>query len=117
MNDKEKEDVKNLEKNVSSDEKLLGAICYIFLLCLIPLLGKKGSEFAQFHAKQGLVLVIAWFLVWILGMIPILGWMIILPLGFLLLILLSVYGFLNAFTGRKVELPIIGKYARRINFH
>lgn len=117
MNDQDKKDLKNLEKNVSSDEKLLGAISYIFLLCLIPLLGKKDSEFAQFHAKQGLLLVLAWFAVWVLGMIPILGWLVILPLGFLLLTLLSVYGFLNAFVGRMVELPLIGKYARKINFN
>lgn len=109
------EDLKHLDKNISSDEKLLGAIAYIFLLFLVPLLGKRNSEFAQFHAKQGLILVIGWFLIMILGIIPLLGWLIIMPLGSLFLVLMSVLGILNALSGKMVELPLIGKYAQRIN--
>ncbi len=110
-----KDDIKHINKDVSSDEKLLGAIAYIFLLFLVPLLGKRESEFAQFHAKQGLILAIAWFVLMILGMIPFLGWLIIMPLGSLFLILLTVLGILNAMTGKTVELPVIGRYARNIH--
>jgi len=109
------DDLKHINKDVTSDEKLLGAIAYIFLLFLVPLLGKRNSEFAQFHAKQGLVLAISWFVLMILGMIPLLGWLIIMPLGSLFLILLTVLGILNALTGKMVDLPVIGKYAHNIN--
>lgn len=109
------EDHKILDKGVTSDEKILGAIAYLSLLCLIPLLGKRNSDFAQFHAKQGLVLVVAWFALLILGMIPILGWMIILPFGTLALIIASVMGIVNALSGKTVDIPVLGKYARRIH--
>lgn len=107
--------LENKSKHITSDEKILGAIAYISLLCLIPLLGKRNSEFAQFHGKQGLVLVIAWFALMILGMVPLIGWMIILPFGTIALILASVWGIVNALSGKMVDIPVIGKYARRIN--
>src|SRR3990167_5276307 len=38
----------------SKDARILAAIGYLWILCLLPLLGKRQSEFAQFHGKQGL---------------------------------------------------------------
>ena len=58
------------------ENRIIAAIGYIFLLCLIPLFQKRKSEFAQFHGKQGLMLVICWFILWFIGVIPILGWII-----------------------------------------
>jgi len=40
---------KDIEEN-----KVLAIISYFWLLCLIPLLAKKDSPFAQFHAIRGL---------------------------------------------------------------
>lgn len=100
--------------STSSDDKGMALLSYLFLLCLIPLLTKKDSNFVQFHAKQGLVLVIAWFINWIIFMIPILGW-IIGFLGNLLLLGLSIMGIVNVVQGKKEELPFIGKYGRKIN--
>lgn len=112
----DKKDVaEHLDKNVSSDEKILGAIAYIFLLCLVPLLGKRSSEFAQFHAKQGLALVVGWFAVMLLGMIPVLGWLIVLPVGTLLLIIFSVMGIINALQGVMRPIPLLGQFAQRIH--
>ena len=36
--------------------KTVAALSYISILFLVPLLGKRDSKFAQFHAKQGLIL-------------------------------------------------------------
>ena len=33
--------------------KVLAAISYLGLLCLVPLFLKKSSPYVQFHAKQG----------------------------------------------------------------
>ncbi len=46
-------DQKDVEEN-----KIMAVIAYFGILCLIPLLAKKDSPYAQFHAKQGLVLFI-----------------------------------------------------------
>ena len=43
-----------------TDNKIIAALSYIGILCLIPLLAKKDSKFAQEHGKQGLIMLIAW---------------------------------------------------------
>jgi len=101
--------------NNIQDEKTIAALSYLWILVLIPLLTKKDSEFCQFHAKQGLVLLIASFAVMILGMLPIIGWLIILPFGSLFLLILAVLGLINALQGKKWEMPYLGKYAKKIN--
>ena len=96
------------------ENRIIAAIGYIFLLCLIPLFQKRKSEFAQFHGKQGLMLVICWFILWFIGVIPILGW-IILPLGTIVLTVLSFIGIIRAYSGEYWELPYLSKYAKKLN--
>ena len=96
------------------DNRLVAAVSYIFLLCLLPLFGKKQSKFAQFHAKQGLILVIAWFVVWVVGIIPGIGW-VVLVLGTISLLVLSLMGITNALAGKYWKMPFLGQYAEKIN--
>jgi len=103
------------KKDLSQNERVNAALSYIWVLVLIPLLTKKDSEFCQFHAKQGLVLFISSFVVMVLGMIPILGWLIILPLGWLFVLILSILGIINALAGKQWEMPYLGQYAKKIN--
>jgi len=100
---------------LNQDERVIAALSYIWVLVLIPLLAKKDSEFCQFHAKQGLVLFIGSFVVMVLGMIPVLGWLIILPFGWLFIIILSILGIINALAGKQWEMPYLGQYAKKIN--
>ena len=100
---------KDVEEN-----RVVAAIGYIFILCLIPLLTKKDSAFAQFHAKQGLILVIGWFVIWVIMIIPVLGW-IVNFLGSILLVIFSLLGIVNALAGKYWELPWLGKYAKKLN--
>lgn len=92
---------KDVEEN-----KLWAFIGYLGLLCLIPLLAKKDSKFAQFHAKQGLVLTIGMFFAWI----PLIGWI----LGIVLFIF-WIMGIVSVFQGQMKPLPIVGDLARKIN--
>ncbi len=96
------------KSGVSQEEKNIALLSYLFLLFLIPLLLKRDSDFAQFHARQGLVLAIAWFVAMIFGMIPFLG-----ILLWLFCLVLSIMGIVNALSGQKKELPLIGKYAEQ----
>ena len=95
------------------DDKLIAAIGYLGILCLIPLLAKKDSAYAQHHGKQGLVLLIAWVILMFVNIIPILGqilWM----LGAIGLIALLIMGVINALNGNMWEMPVLGKYAKQI---
>ncbi len=92
--------------NDVEDNKLWAVLGYLGILCLIPLLGKKDSPFAQYHAKQGLVLLIGYVVSWI----PFLGW--IIGLGILIL---AIIGILNALGGKMTPLPLVGQYAEKLN--
>jgi len=88
------------------DNKIWALLAYFGILVLIPLLAKKDSKFAQFHAKQGLVMFIAWFFSWI----PILGWL----LGLALLVL-WVMAVINVLQGKYWKMPVLGDFAEKIN--
>ncbi len=104
------------EKNkVTQEEKAMAVLAYLWILVLIPLLIKKDSDFCRFHVKQGLVLFLASLGVMVLGMIPLLGWLIILPFGWLIITILSILGIINALQGKKWEMPYVGKYAEKID--
>lgn len=101
----------NIEK--SKDTRVLAAIGYIWILCLLPLLGKRKSEFAQFHGRQGLVLTITSFIIWLVAWVPVVGW-IVGFFGTIGLLVLAVTGIQNALKGEYWEMPVLGKYAKQI---
>jgi len=96
------------------DNKVIAALSYFGLLVLVPLLAKKDSPYCQFHAKQGLVLLIAWVIIGIIAVIPILGW-IVGFLGSIFLLVLFVIGLINALGGKAKELPVIGQFGAKFN--
>ncbi len=106
-------EVKKPEANKSDAEKnkLMAIIGYIVpILFFIPLVSDgKNSPFAKFHANQQLVLLIGWVVVNIVGgVIPIIGWFIILPFGTIFLLVLAIIGIINASKGEMKKLPAIG---------
>jgi len=104
-------DPKDLEEN-----KALTFLSYLGILALVPLLAKKESKFAQFHAKQGIVLFVAWFVIsWVAGFIPFLGWFLIVPAVSILGIVLAIMGLINVANGEMKDLPIVGEFSKKIN--
>ena len=95
---------------VSRDERVMGVLAYLWVLCLLPLLSRKDSEFCQFHAKQGLVLFILEVLGWLIFWVPLVGWLL-----FIYIMVMAVLGIMNALQGNYWEMPALGKYARKIN--
>jgi uncharacterized membrane protein len=93
-----------------NDDKAITYLSYIGLLFLVPLFAKKESKFAQFHAKQGLVLTIGWFIGSFLYFLMGLG-----ALVHLFLIILSIIGLINVSKGEMKKLPIVGGLAEKIN--
>ncbi len=87
--------------------KIMAILAYI--LFLIPMLAAKESPFAKFHTNQGLLVFLAALAINIVGaIIPIIGWLLILPLGNLAVFILAIMGIINAANGKAKKLPIIG---------
>ncbi|MBO2515826.1 MAG: zinc ribbon domain-containing protein [Clostridiales bacterium] len=105
----------DIEKN-----KLMGILCYIFVLWLIPLFAAKDSRYARFHVNQGIILSIIDVVVYILGKvlgaligwIPFIGWTVGVITGILGLACFAytVLGIYNVIKGNAKELPFIGRY-------
>lgn len=98
-----------IEGNISKNDKILASVSYLWIFCLIPLFFGKRSEFVKFHARQGMVLLICWFVVSILTWLPIIG-----QLAVLVLLIVSIIGIVKTMKGEEWEIPVLGKYARQI---
>lgn len=80
-----------------------------YLIFFLPLISCPDSRFARFHANQGLLLLI--FGVggsFVLGLIPILGWILLIFYPIVILIF-GIMGLVNGFQGKVKRLPIFGK--------
>lgn len=109
------EENKNVEnkqtKENLADVKPLAAIGYLGLLFLVPYLARPKSEFAVFHANQSLLLLITAVAVnFVGGIIPIIGWFLILPIGGIFVFVLFIMGIVNALNGEMKRLPLIGGF-------
>lgn len=101
--------VMNFDKKDIDENKIIAALSYLGLLCLIPLLAKKDSKFAQEHGKQGLVLLIAWMVIWVIGIVPILGW-IVSFIGSIILLIVNLIAIVKTLMGDFWEIPVLGQY-------
>lgn len=92
-----------------NDNKVFAVLAYFSWLVLIPIFAAKDSKFARFHANQGIVIAIAELVIWIIGLIPVLGW-IVKWLGGIVLFIFSIMGIIAAAKGEAKTLPLIGKF-------
>lgn len=97
----------------NSNDTLMGVLAYLGILCLVPLLAAKDSDFAQYHAKQGLTLFVCevvvwvafWFLAFVFWPLYLLSW--VLWVGF---VILTILGIVNVVNHKKEPLPVIGGF-------
>ncbi|MBQ2998619.1 MAG: hypothetical protein IJD62_06405 [Oscillospiraceae bacterium] len=96
---------------MENGNKLLAAISYVWILCIVTILCAKDDAFARYHANQGLVLLIANIASvvagFILGFIPFVGGIISWIISIALFVLM-ILGIVNAATGKMKPLPLIG---------
>ena len=97
------------------DGKGLAWLSYLGILLLIPLLAKKDNKFCKYHAKQGLVLLIAEIIVSIVFVIPILGW-IVGVVGYIFVWIMAIMGIIQSATGKYWKMPLLGGFAEKFNF-
>jgi uncharacterized membrane protein len=103
----------------SPNRGIMLVLSYLWLLALIPFVVEKNDPEVQWHAKHGLVLTVAefllWIVIWLLIHIPFLGWAIacvtcVIPL---LILAFHVYLIIQAVNGKRVLIPGISEYADR----
>ncbi len=93
----------DIEKN-----KTMAGLAY--LLFFLPLITCPESGYAKFHANQALILLIVGIAGnVILGIIPVIGWM-LMPIFGIGVLILGIMGLVNGFGGKAKRLPLIGKF-------
>lgn len=81
-----------------------------YLIFFLPLVVCPESKYAKFHANQALLLLITGIAGnLILGIIPVIGWM-LMPVFGLGVLALGIMGLINGFGGKAKRLPLIGKF-------
>lgn len=86
---------------------MISALAYFSCLFFIPYFLRKDSEFARFHANQGLVLFLSWVAIQLVSKITAMGW-IASVVGKIFLIICTISGVCNVLEKRIKPLPIIG---------
>lgn len=105
--------------NPSSNRTVMIVLSYLWLLALIPLLVEKDDKEVQWHAKHGIVLMVAELVLWVtlniitipLGMF--LGCLLALlfPILFLAEIALHVMCIVKGVNGSRLIIPGLSQYA------
>jgi uncharacterized membrane protein len=90
------------------NNKIIALFAYLGILFIVPLIAGKDSRYARFHANQGIILFICSFLITTLSALPTVGW--VFAVCHVLVVILVIYGIINAVTGKARELPVIGKF-------
>lgn len=102
-------------QNSALDNKtVMGILCYVGPLVLIPILTEKEDKFIKFHIKQGLVLLILEVLLFVVAgsvwmLMPVIG---IFQIGFLIL---SILGILNVVNKKEEPIPLIGQFSSQLD--
>lgn len=112
-----KKEGKKISNSRIENEKLCAILSYLLvgIIWWFADENMKKSEFAKFHVKQGIILFILNIIFWFVASIPIMGW-IVSPILWIILLILIVIGMINAGNGLEKKLPIIGEFARKLNF-
>jgi len=125
----EKAEAPGADVDEIEEGKTFAAIGYISILFLIPLLAARDNAFAQFHAKQSMVLttgtVVAFVILWIMwfmsAFIPIVGWAMCFIIYLIVMALcigwlvFAIIGFVKALQGEYWKMPLFADLAERIN--
>lgn len=109
-------------------DRWLGAICYLTILVLLPMLVREKSAFLARHCRQGFAILFAEVVILLLlaaidktiGLIPVLGFLISILLHlafFMIFLLLSALGFVKALSGERWDLPGLDELADRVPVH
>lgn len=108
-----------MAENLGGDEKLKGAVAYLLgpITGILLILVEKKSGYIRFHAMQSTLVFGAVILInLVLGIVPILGWIIALiisPILALVSFIIWLVLMWKAYSGEKYKLPYFGDLAEK----
>lgn len=98
------------DKSAKEEGKTIAIIAYITLIGLViafVMNNEKKNDFASYHIKQSLGLGLTGLALGMIGMIPILGWIINI-LGIFVLFYMWIVSLINAINEKEKPAPILG---------
>ena len=101
--------LKVAKQNSPSNERVWAVVAYLGALCIAPLLFYKDSDYVQFHAKQGCVLLAAWVLVLFLSWFPLMAVLISFP-ATIILLAVNILAIIRAARGERWAIPHFAHY-------
>ncbi|HSH51369.1 MAG TPA: hypothetical protein VK982_06565 [Bacteroidales bacterium] len=102
-----KQDAKVAQDSESKNIAIIAYLTVIGLIIAFIMNSNKSHEFASFHIRQSLGLCITGLALGVVGMIPILGWLINI-IGIFVLIYMWIMGLMKAVNGKRQPVPILG---------
>lgn len=103
------------QQNLQQNSTLMGVLCYLGILVLIPYFSGGKSDFVKFHAGQGLTLFILEIATWVLLGMIIPGLWFVSQILNLVWLVLSIMGIMNVVNNQKKEIPVVGQLAKQLN--
>lgn len=104
-----------MDENDARINRFFAALGYLWVLCLIPLYLRTRSSFAVEHGKQGFVLFVLSLVFWVLGWLPVIGWVFWLCVPFVIGVACLI-GFVQAIRGKEWQIPLLGVFAKKLQF-
>lgn len=93
-----------------TEDITIAVVAYLTIIGLVVAFvmnNEKKDAFAAFHIKQSMGLTVCGIVLFAVGMIPILGWLVSF-FGSLFLLYLWIMGLINAINGKTKTVPVLG---------
>ena len=110
--------------SASSNRGVMIVLSYLWLLALVPLLVEKEDKEVQWHAKHGIVLMVAEIAFWIA--LSIVGGLLsaitagfgclglfVTPIISLVILGLHVFAIIKGLNGQRLMIPVVSEYASK----
>lgn len=98
-------------KLVNEEAKRIAIISYITIIGMViafVMNNEKKHDFASFHIRQSIGLCVTGLMLGLVGMVPILGWIINL-FGIFVLVYMWIVALVNALNGKEKPAPFLGE--------
>lgn len=98
-----------------TEDRTVAIVSYLTLIGFIVavvLHSSKKTVLGAFHLRQTLGLMVAGVALWVIAMVPVLGWIISI-IGFLFLFVLWLMGLIAAAGGQLKPVPVLGEHFQK----
>jgi uncharacterized membrane protein len=87
--------------------KTMGIIAYFIFFLPLLVEPAKNSPYAKFHVNNMVLIILGNIAIWIIGLLPLLGWLAAF-VGGIALFVFWIIGLIGAINGEAKKLPLIG---------